>query len=135
MTNAATDTMRTLSDQVAEEIRVLLTRRRMSQRQLAQALGVSPAWLNYRLTGVQAIDLNDLQRIAEVLGVTILDLLPSDKVRPNNRSTDQPVRTMSPTRPTQSRPKGRPTNGTTRPTSPVPASRRRPAPISRPTGR
>ena len=126
MTNAVTGTVRSLSDEVAEEIRVLLTRRRMSQRRMAQALGVSPAWLNYRLTGVQAIDLNDLERIADVLGVTVIDLLPSAKVRPNNRSTDLPVRMMSPTRPVSNRPKRGPSNGSTRPVSPVPPARRRP---------
>ncbi|MCT2282589.1 helix-turn-helix domain-containing protein [Micromonospora chalcea] len=85
MANTDTATMRTLSDAVAEEIRVLLTRRRMSQRQLAQALGVSPAWLNYRLTGTQAIDLNDLQRIADTLQVHVTELLPA-AFRPNDRS-------------------------------------------------
>ncbi|MEU5939376.1 helix-turn-helix transcriptional regulator [Micromonospora sp. NPDC047548] len=85
MTNAATDTVRTLSDAVAEEIRVLLTRRKWSQRRLAQELNVSPAWLNYRLTGVQAIDLNDLQRIADVLQVSVAALLPAP-FRPNDRS-------------------------------------------------
>ncbi|WP_422751377.1 helix-turn-helix domain-containing protein [Micromonospora sp. WMMD1219] len=75
----------TLSEAVAEEIRVLLTRRRMSGRKLAQMLGVSPSWVSYRLTGQQPIDLNDLQRIADVLGVTVIDLLPAAMVRPNNR--------------------------------------------------
>lgn len=72
--------MTSLSDRVAEEVRVLLARRRMSQRQLAQQLQVSPAWLNYRLTGVQAIDLNDLQMIADALGVEPHDFLPRGDV-------------------------------------------------------
>ena len=65
-----------LSIRVAEEIRALLARRRMSGRELARRLDVSPGWVSFRLTGTQPIDLNDLERIAGVLGVTIIDLLP-----------------------------------------------------------
>lgn len=72
-----TDTMRAdLSDRVAEEIRSWMGRRRISGAALARALGVSPAWVSYRLTGVQPIDLNDLQRIAAILNVEVADLLP-----------------------------------------------------------
>lgn len=66
-----------LADLVAEELRALLARRRISGRQLARELGESPSWVNFRLTGHTAIGLNDLQRIAEVLQVTPTDLLPS----------------------------------------------------------
>src|SRR5258705_13753967 len=69
---------RTLSEQVAEEIRVMMLRRRMTGARLAKELNVSAAWISYRLTGQQAIDLNDLERIARVLGVRIVDLLPGD---------------------------------------------------------
>lgn len=67
----------TLTERVAEEIRVLLARRRMSQAELARQLNVSGAWLNYRLTGKQPIDLNDLDSIAAALGVKPGDLLGS----------------------------------------------------------
>jgi DNA-binding Xre family transcriptional regulator len=67
-----------LSDRVAEEIRSWMGRRRLSGAALARALGVSPAWVSYRLTGTQPIDLNDLQRIAAVLNVEAADLLPRD---------------------------------------------------------
>lgn len=65
-----------LSDRVAEEIRALLARRRVSGRELSRRLGVSPPWVSLRLTGSQEIGLNDLERIAAALGVTIVDLLP-----------------------------------------------------------
>lgn len=65
-----------LSARVAEEIRVLLTRRRMSGRKLAEALGVSQSAMSARLTGVTPIDLNDLEKIAAILNVEVLDLLP-----------------------------------------------------------
>jgi len=69
----------TLTEKVAEEIRVVLARRRMSQAELARRLEVSAAWLNYRLTGKQPIDLNDLARIAEALGVQPATLLSSPR--------------------------------------------------------
>lgn len=65
-----------LTVQVAEEIRAMMARRRMTGAGLARALGVSEAWVSYRLSGKQAIDLNDLERIAEVLGIAPQDLLP-----------------------------------------------------------
>lgn len=65
-----------LSDQIAEEIRAMMARRRVSGRQLAQLLDVSPAWVSYRLTGTQEIGVNDLERIAEALDAEVLDLLP-----------------------------------------------------------
>lgn len=80
-----TDVQRTEMDmtgRVAEEIRALLARRRMSGRELARHLGVSPSWVSYRLTGTQPIDLNDLDTIARVLQVEIVDLLPRDRRTP-----------------------------------------------------
>lgn len=66
----------TLSQMVAEEIRALMARRRMSGRQLATELKVSPSWVSYRLTGAQPIDVNDLMQIARALGVGVHELLP-----------------------------------------------------------
>src|SRR6266536_466589 len=53
-----------LSERVAEEIRVVLARRRIRQSQLARKLGVSEQWISVRLLGKQPIDLDDLERIA-----------------------------------------------------------------------
>lgn len=69
----------TLSARVAEEIRVAMTRRRISGRQLAAQLGMSQTWLASRLNGVTPIDLNDLERIADILNVEVTDLLPVGK--------------------------------------------------------
>lgn len=69
----------TLSARVAEEIRVAMTRRRISGRQLAAKLGMSQTWLASRLNGVTPIDLNDLERIADILNVEVTDLLPVRK--------------------------------------------------------
>src|SRR5690606_30195369 len=79
MTNGLQQTEMDMSGRVAEEIRALLARRRMSGRELARQLGVSPSWVSYRLTGTQPIDLNDLDAIARVLDVGTVDLLPRDR--------------------------------------------------------
>jgi transcriptional regulator with XRE-family HTH domain len=70
----------TLTQLVADEIRVAMTRRRMSGRDLAKKLNVSPSWVSYRLSGRQPIDLNDLFRIARALDTGVHQLLPSPEV-------------------------------------------------------
>jgi len=76
MSDNSTRTVR-LSDQVAEEIRVLLVRRRRSASDLARQIGMTQPYLSRRLTGEVALDLDDLQRIARALDVDIHDLLPA----------------------------------------------------------
>jgi transcriptional regulator with XRE-family HTH domain len=66
-----------LSEYVAGEIRAALARQRTSGRALAALLGVSRSWVSYRLTGTTEITLDDLDKIADVLDVDVLDLLPS----------------------------------------------------------
>lgn len=66
-----------LSARVAEEIRVALVRRRMSGKRLAHETGMSQSAISARLTGVTPIDLNELEKIADVLGVDLRDLLPA----------------------------------------------------------
>jgi len=55
---------------VAEEIRVMLARRRMSGAELARQIGQTQPYLSRRLTGEVAIDVDDLAKIAQVLGVS-----------------------------------------------------------------
>lgn len=61
---------RTLSDLVAEEIRVAMARARIRQSELARRVGANDQWLSVRLRGVQPIDLNDLHKIAAALGTS-----------------------------------------------------------------
>lgn len=67
----------TLTERVAEEIRALMGRRRMTGAALARSLGRSEAWISYRLSGKQTIDLHDLEAIASALGVAPVELLPA----------------------------------------------------------
>lgn len=66
-----------LSALVAEEIRAMMGRRQVSGARIARELDVSEMWISTRLRGKQPIDLNDLERIADVLGVPVIDLLPT----------------------------------------------------------
>ncbi len=54
----------------------MLVRRRMNKSGLARLLGVSHTWVTNRISGQQEIGLNELQRIAAILGVEVTDLLP-----------------------------------------------------------
>jgi transcriptional regulator with XRE-family HTH domain len=65
-----------LRERTAEEVRALLARRKMSATQLARELKVSQAYVWRRLSGETAFDLDDLERIANVLTVEVIDLLP-----------------------------------------------------------
>jgi transcriptional regulator with XRE-family HTH domain len=66
-----------LSALVAEEIRVALTRKRRTQRALAEDLGVSAMWVSDRLNCETEISLTDLERIAAALDMQIGDLIPA----------------------------------------------------------
>lgn len=115
---------RPLSELVAEEIRAMLGRRRVSGRELARRLNVSSSWVNYRLTGAQPIDVNDLERIAVALDVTVLDLLPRD-VR-SQATVTQPEQGFREV--TRTRPPGHPA-GSTRPTGARRPQRRTSQPV------
>jgi transcriptional regulator with XRE-family HTH domain len=65
-----------LRERVAEEVRVLLARRRISASKLARELGVSQTYVWRRLSGETAFDLDDLERISAVLSVSVSDLMP-----------------------------------------------------------
>jgi transcriptional regulator with XRE-family HTH domain len=105
----------TLTELVADEIRVAMTRRRMSGRDLARKLDVSPSWISYRLSGRQPIDLNDMFRIAKALGVGVHELLPPPEVVAHAADSSATVaylplaeRLAITARPRDNRPPGRP---------------------------
>lgn len=53
-----------------------MARKMIRQTHLAQQLGENDMWLSRRLRGDRAFDLDDLQRIAEILDCRIRDLMP-----------------------------------------------------------
>ena len=141
MTTTPEAPAKSLTQRVAEEIRVVLARRQMRQSQLARQMGVTEQWLSVRLRGVQPIDLNDLERIADALGVHPFELWPRDLAPVNQRShalNDRSVSHATRTtdeRPSRARqPNGRPAGEPTRPASSVRPTQRRPSMV-RPAGR
>jgi transcriptional regulator with XRE-family HTH domain len=108
----------TLTELVAQEIDSIRGRKRMSQAQLARAMGKTPMWVSLRLRGLQAIDMNDLALFAQVLEVSPLDLLPAREIaaaasRDANQVSEQVSRLTTPKPATTSaRPKHRPTGRT-----------------------
>ncbi len=72
-----TDRAASLSADTAAEIRAWMGRLSVRQSELARRLGETDQWLSMRLRGNTPIDLDELSRIADALGVLVKDLLPS----------------------------------------------------------
>ena len=77
---------------VAEEIRVLMARQRMSGRGLARAAGLNEATVSRRLNAEYPFDVDELERIAAIFGVPITALFGSSGPRklPRLDSNQQP---------------------------------------------
>jgi transcriptional regulator with XRE-family HTH domain len=74
-----------LREVVAEEVRALLGRKRMTGGALATAIGRSEMYVSRRLRGEIAFDMDDLSAIAEVLGVEPRDLMGGPKTVPTSQ--------------------------------------------------
>lgn len=72
----AIDSVREAREAIAEEIRVMLARRKMNASELARRMGVTQPYISRRLTGDIALDVDDLVRIAAVLGMEIAEFFP-----------------------------------------------------------
>jgi len=62
---------------VTDRIQSLAQERGLSAREISTSLGKSHSWLSYRYRGRQAFGLDDLEAIADLLGVVVDDLLGS----------------------------------------------------------
>ena len=60
---------------MAEIVRVELARKRIPQGALAEALQLSQATVSRRLSGVAPFELDEIPVVAQVLGVSVADLL------------------------------------------------------------
>lgn len=69
------DQTTTLDDRVATEIRAELGRQNMSRAALARALGMTKFSLNRRLVGDVELTANEIEKIAEILDVSVWQLL------------------------------------------------------------
>src|SRR6185295_15650483 len=82
---------RLLREQVAEEVRALLARKMKTGADVAAAIGKSPMYVSRRVRGEVAFDLDDIQKIAEVLEVEIGDLFPDREGRSNRNFDHAPA--------------------------------------------
>jgi transcriptional regulator with XRE-family HTH domain len=119
-----------LREHVAEEIRVLLARKRISAAELARRTGIKQSTMSRRMTGETAFDMDDLEVIAEVLGVEVGELMPRSIRADGGVNTPYPQagRTDEPSfTPTAAiRPIGGGRRGATRPPSAPRANKIRP---------
>lgn len=67
-----------LTDRVAAEVRAEMARRRMTQRQLAEIMGISQPQVMQRLTGKLGFRLAELEHLAKALDVPVARFLPAD---------------------------------------------------------
>lgn len=61
---------------VAARLRVHTMRRRIKQQEIADALGEAQPWVSRKLRGQSPITLDELDRLATAVGVSVIDLLP-----------------------------------------------------------
>lgn len=75
MPSGAKDPASPQAQAVAEQIRREMGAQRISGRQLAEKIGKSPNYVNLRIRGEKALDLNDLDAIAAALDLNVIVLL------------------------------------------------------------
>lgn len=68
----------TVSERVAANVRAEAARLKMSQRDIAVALGVSQSSANRRYLGVTPIDVEELFALANAFSVPVTKLLPDE---------------------------------------------------------
>lgn len=68
-----------LREAIAEAVRVELARRRMTQRALADATGMSQSYIGRRLTGEMPFTTDDLVLVAAALQLPVSSLLPQSE--------------------------------------------------------
>ncbi len=64
-----------LGQRLAAEIRAEMARQMITQSELARRLGVIDMWLSRRLRGQQPLNVDELERIAEQLGISELEFM------------------------------------------------------------
>lgn len=64
-----------LARAVSEEVRVAMTRRRITAKQLAERAGMSANYLGKRLRDEAPLNSNDIEAICEALGEDLWDFL------------------------------------------------------------
>jgi transcriptional regulator with XRE-family HTH domain len=71
-----------LLDEVGRRIQRLRSARDMTQRQLAEAIGVEPESISRAETGAISLSLSNLSKVAEALSVTVADVVDCARPQP-----------------------------------------------------
>lgn len=71
-----------LLDEIGRRIQRLRSARDMTQRQLAEAIGVEPESISRAETGAISLSLSNIAKIAEVLSVAIADVVDCARPQP-----------------------------------------------------
>jgi hypothetical protein len=79
MTMAHTGREQLLNTQVAAEIRAWMGRREMNQADVARALGENEMWVFRRIRGKQQMTVADIERIAKVLRVPVIEFFQASR--------------------------------------------------------
>lgn len=74
---------------LVENIKALLSARRVDQRDLAQWAGHRGAWISKILSGDRGVQLGDLDKIADFFGLTVADLFSVGIARVTERRRRQ----------------------------------------------
>jgi transcriptional regulator with XRE-family HTH domain len=61
----------TLSDRVASVVRAEMARKRVGQEEIAARLGLSQASVSRRIRGVTPFELDELETVADLLGLPV----------------------------------------------------------------
>jgi transcriptional regulator with XRE-family HTH domain len=78
-----------LTEAVAEELRANMARRRVSQKWLGDLLGHSQAYISRRVTGAVPLDIAELERVAEQLGMTVSEIIIEAERRADGFDADK----------------------------------------------
>jgi transcriptional regulator with XRE-family HTH domain len=71
----------TISQRVAANVRAEAARLKMSQQDIADALGISQSSASRRYLGVTPVDVEELYTLANTFGVKVTKLLPEEQQR------------------------------------------------------
>lgn len=71
-----------------------MARRRITVPRAAALTGMSPAYLYRRLNGETALDVDDLARLATILGVSVISLFPAQEQGEGITLKDSPTKSL-----------------------------------------
>lgn len=69
--------MERLENQIREKIKAEIKNRGLTQKKVAEKMGIKPSYLSAKLKGNRRIYIEDLHQIARILGLHATDFFPS----------------------------------------------------------